>query len=184
MKKIAKVAGIYEATLVKEAAKERASRKQVDKMLGKAKSEYAKYKGQLDLLEAEDAKRKAQLDVTRRQTNDLRQKVMKMHKAMQCMDLANASDAVFYNDDSSDIGYIISGKEFHLEIDENGEMSLHPMRKFRSERKSSKKDENCAEDCMDASHGHPVAEDESLAKDEDFNVTDEDLDDLYASLLE
>lgn len=182
MKKIAEVAGIYEATLVKEAAKERASRKQVDKMLGKAKAEYAKYKGQLDVLEAEDAKRKAQLDVTRRQTNDLRQKVMKMHKAMQCMDLANASDAVFYNDDSADIGYIISGKEFHLEIDEHGEMNLHPMRKFRSERKSSKKDENCAEDCMDASHGHVSAEDNDSA--EDFNVTDEDLDDLYSSLLE
>lgn len=196
MKKLSEVADKFAAKLTKNAAKDKVSRSKVTKMLDRAKADYAKQKGQLDILEVEDSKRKIQLDNSRRSTNDLRQHIMKMHKTMQCMDLASASDAIFYNDDSKDIGYMIGGKEFHLEIDEQGEMKLIPMRNYRKDRKLSlsPKDENCAEDCADPEHEHSgeltplnidvksADDDEDNSADQDYQLTDDDIEELYQSL--
>ena len=165
--------------LSKTAAKERVSRGKISKQLEKAKADYGRLKDSLDVMEANDAKLKSQLDETRKSTNEARQRILKMHKAMQNMDLSNANDAIFYNDESQDVGYVIDGKEFHLDIDDTGEVKLTPMGKHRKARKAPKQEEqkvedtHCADDeCGDESHGH-----EGKEKEEDF-------DSLYASLVE
>lgn len=194
MNKLAEVSLFFTNQLTKTAAKDRLGRNKVNKSLEKAKKEYSGHKTNLDQLEAQDGKLRVQLDNTRKLTNDARRRVMTLHKAMQNMDLANASDAVFYNDDSNDIGYIIDSKEYHLETDEAGEMKLVPMRHHRSERKKSlqgdeavAEDSGCAEDCMEADHGHepkeeaPVEEKEECG--DDYQMSDDELDALYQSLI-
>ena len=175
MENLIKVANLLETSLIKEGAKDRVSRNKVNKMLEKAKTEYGKLKSSLDNLEDQDSKLQIQLTNTRHLTNEARQRVIKLHKAIQSMDLASATDAIFYNDDSSDIGYIIRGKEYHLDINDAGDMVLHPMRQFRSERKSKNSDAQCADDCVDLTHSHESADKEEL--------TEEALDSLYNSLL-
>jgi len=186
MKKLANVADIYESKLTKLGARDRISRKHMSKKLEKAKKEYSKLKDQLDVLDAEDSKRKSQLDATRKNTNDVRKRVMDLHKSMQCMDLSNAQEAIFYNDDSSDVGYLINGKEYHIDFSDTGEMTPVEMRKHRKERKMSQKaDANCAEDCAEPEHNHPEklesTGDENSA--DDMNMAEDDLDSLYADLL-
>ena len=81
---------------------------------------------------------------------------MKMHKAMQTMDLANANDAVFYADDE-DVGYIINNKEYAVSIDDSGDVKFIPMNQHRKSKKAPKQDEACTdENCTDDSHGHLV----------------------------
>lgn len=192
MTKLAEVSQFFTNQLTKNAAKDRLGRNKVNKSLEKAKKEYSGHKTNLDQLEAQDGKLRVQLDNTRKLTNDARRRVMTLHKAMQSMDLANASDAIFYNDDSSDIGYIIDGKEYHLETDDTGEMKLIPMRQHRSERKKSLQEEElpaedlgCAEDCMELDHGHEPKEEATAEEEEDcgdYQMSDDELDALYQSL--
>src|ERR1035437_1421123 len=151
---------------IKTAGKQRLSRGRISKTLDKAKVDYSKLKGNLDSLEANDAKLRTQLDGTRKEVQDARKKIMQMHGAMKNMDLSNANDAVFYDGQSADdIGYIINGKEYHLDIDDSGEVSLTPMNKHRKANKPPKKEEEqCADDnCSDDTHEHAVTEDEDVA---------------------
>lgn len=180
----------FEYSLAKTAAKDRLGRNKVNKALEKAKKEYANHKGNLDQLEAQDSKLRIQLDNTRKSTNDARKRVITLHKAMQNMDLANASDAVFYNDNSEDIGYIIGGKEYHLKMDEEGEMELVPMRHFRSERKRSlledpsedAKDEVIEELNQDIAEGEEIL-DGADEPTQDELLSDDDLNILFQSLI-
>jgi hypothetical protein len=180
--------------LMKTAAKEKMNRGKMSKTLERAKTEYGQLKKNLDMLEADDTKLKEKLESTRTGAAAARKKMMKIHKAMQCMDLANANDAIFYADDDEDVGYVINGKEFHLEVDNDGEVKLVPMSQHRKTKKS-KKDENCVDEgCADDAHAHVSkldkkskiqAEDEAEADDEeDTDSGDGEFDDLYASLLE
>src|ERR1041384_4534004 len=103
-KDIFALASEYEKKITKTAGKQRLSRFRISKTLEKTK----KMKDSMDVLEANDAKLKAQLDGTRKNVQEARSRIMKMHKAMQNMDLANANDAIFYDGNSADdIGYVI-----------------------------------------------------------------------------
>lgn len=173
-KSIFAVANEYKEKFAKTAGKQRLSRGRISKSLDKAKGEYAKLKDSMDVLEANDAKLRGQLEGTRKSVQEARSRIMKMHKAMQNMDLANANDAIFYDGNSADdIGYVINGKEFHLDISDDGEVNLTPMNKHRK----SKKDE------LSSSKKEEEHKDEHEAND-DKKEDGEDFDDLYADLVE
>lgn len=116
-------------------AKERLSRNKMQKALEKAKLEHKRLKENLDYLEVNDRKLKEQLEKTRSAHSDARSRILQLHKGLQHMDLANADDAVFYDDD---IGYVIKGKEYHLDVDDVGDLRLTPMNKWRKAQKEDK----------------------------------------------
>lgn len=164
---ISKLAEQFAEKLNKMAAsKEQVPRKRLSKILEKEKLEYSKKKKMLDGLEAEAEKLNSKVDQLRGECQSDRKNIMKKHQALSNMDMANASDVIFYNDDSSDTGYVIDGKEYHLEIDDMGDLKLFPMRKHRAERKQ-KPEEN------EVSDQEPSME-----------VADEDVDNLYLNLTE
>jgi hypothetical protein len=134
--------------LTKTAAKEKMNRGRMGKSLEKTKADYAKYKRDLDVLEADDAKLKEKLDTARGGAAAARQRMLKLHKAMQHMDLASANDAVFYADDE-DVGYVINGKEYHLDVDDTGDVKLTPMNAHRKAKKGVKPDVGTAKDDED-----------------------------------
>jgi len=198
VKEILRLAAQYENKLgsqVKTAAKEKVNRGRLAKKLERAKSDYSKLKSELDVLEANDSKLKQQLETTRSGAQKARKDIMQMHNAMQKMDLANANDAIFYADDE-DVGYVINGKEFHLDVDDTGDVKLTPMSAHRKSKKAPKKDEGCVdENCADDSHMHfgpgskevkPEKDTANLGTFDDAN-DDKDMtefDDLYATLVE
>lgn len=138
---IYKISQEFELAIHKLAAKEKTGRKKVVSALEKAKKSYSALKSSLDSLEAQADKINAQLEKTRSSCNAARKDMIKFHKAIQNMDLTNASDAVFY--DSGDVGYIIDGQECHVDINEAGEITKTKMRDHRKSLKKSK-DENDA----------------------------------------
>lgn len=198
VKDIFTLATQYQNTLqprIKTAGKDKMNRKRMSGTLEKAKGDYAKHKKELDILEADDTKLKEKLEATRSGAAAARKKMLQLHKAMSNMDLANANDAVFYADDE-DVGYVINGKEFHLDVDDVGDVKLTPMSAHRKSKKTKKADENCTdENCADDSHNHFGPGDKKVKTDDESDDGDDDeddannsgdgeFDDLYATLLE
>jgi hypothetical protein len=176
--------------LSKVAAKEKTPRKKVVRSLEKAKSEYGKLKSMLDGLEGQAAKINDNLEKTRASCNAARKEMLKLHKIIQNMDLANASDAIMY--ESGDVAYVVDGKEVIMDVDDTGDVKMMDRRlhrkKTREEERAAKssKDENNApytgevDDDSDEDGGN--VEDDSAADDVNY-VTDEDVDNLYLDLL-
>ncbi len=139
---------------VKTAARARITRKQMMRDLEKAKVKHKKLKEAVDIMDAQDSKLRTQLDSARKDLNQTRSSILTLHNALQGMDLSNADDVVFYDD--SQVGYVINGKEYHLNINEEGELSLMPM---RAHRKSLRlKDEPVEDETLDMA----PSEDEEL----------------------
>lgn len=183
----------YLQNIQKLASKEKINRGKLGKRLQKAKDDYSKLKKALDILEANDAKTQQELGDHRSRAQQSRKNIMKMHKAMQTMDLANANDAVFYADDD-DVGYIINGKENHISINDNGDFQFTPMHQYRKSKRAPKidddtetsaSDEACVDDtCTDEAHNHPAKEEEQKEEDtDDVNDTADKFEDLYSSLF-
>lgn len=163
------IAKNFQATLQKQAAKEKTSRKRLSKELEKAKLEYGKLKSLLDDLESKKSDLDIKLNKIKSECTSARKNMVKLHKTIQSMDISNASDAIFYNDESDDVGYVINGKEFHLDFDNDGELSLIPMLAHRRSKKQKDKEE---------------AEAEELELDQDLASAEDELTKLYNDLLD
>lgn len=118
------------------APKTKMSRKQMAKNLEKSKAKFKHLKDALEVMEADDARLKNKLEQTRGALDSERQSIIKTHEALQKMDLADVDDAVFYDDD---IGYLINGKECHLEIGSNGHLVIIPMSQYKKNKKEEAK---------------------------------------------
>lgn len=159
---------MHDRSFNKLAAKDQQGKNKMSRSLEKQKSDYSKKKKILDQLEKQLNKIQEEYNDLKSQCSQARKSIMKLHRTLETMDLANASDAVFY--DTGDVGYVIDGKEFHVSINEGGDIEAVPMRKFRSSKnKESDQEEN--------------AEDANKAKDQEVDELDKDVDSLYASLV-
>lgn len=127
----------FEEAISKTAGKSKVSRNGISKNIEKSKKTYKNLKSKLDILEKEDAKRQKELNELRSQVASLKKSIGNSHKVLQNLDVANADDAVFYND-SDDVGYVIDGGEYHLEVKDDGELELIPMRQWRRSKKLEK----------------------------------------------
>lgn len=161
---------IFQEGVKKYAAKEKISRTKLNKALEKAKANYSKARTHLTALEKEYAKLESQLSASRAECNDARKHMNKLHNAAYNMDLSSATDAVFYQD-SDDVGYVVDGKEFYLEISDDGELNLTPWNKYRRDRKA--KNEEVKRD------NDEIALDENNAE-----ISDEEFDQFYSNLVE
>lgn len=141
MDSLRKLSNHYQVKLISLAAKERTSKKKINKELERAKNEYSKHKSVVDDLEARKSDIERKLEVASGECAGARKKMLGLHKTIQHMDISNASDAVFYNDDYGDVGYVIGDKEYHLSINEDGEMSIVPMLTHRRNRKIKNQEE-------------------------------------------
>ncbi len=151
-----------EGGLEKTAAKDKIGRNKLSKILEKAKKEHSVNKRELDSLEAEDKKLREKLERSRKDTAVARSKVMKLHNAMQCMDVADASDVIFYDDD---VAYVVDAKEYHLEISVDGDIKLTPWREHRRSKKNEAKNE-AAEEESDSNDTEPSEELDGLEADD------------------
>lgn len=120
----------------KTAAKERIPRKRVLHSLEKSKAEYQVHKKKRDMLAKQLDALQKELEKSDAFSGSARKKFLKLQKAVQNMDLADASDVVFYQN-SDDVGYVIDGREYHLDVNEFGELNqtpmLHHRRKLRQD---------------------------------------------------
>lgn len=157
--------------------KERMSRAKMMKALEKAKNDHKSLKSTLDMLEANDAKLKGQLEQTKKDFQEARAKILKYHNGMQHSDLANASDVVFYDDDT---GYVIDGKEYHLDVDDgSGDLKLTLMSKHRKAKKAEKAEPCMDANCADDSHQHPKKEKDEEDEEEECMDTNDSDDQLF-----
>jgi hypothetical protein len=168
----------------KYAAKEKITRKKIVSALEKAKTNYGKLKSSLDNLEAQAEKINSALEKTKSDCSAARKEMMKYHKTIQNMDLSNASDVTFY--ESGDVGYLINNTECHLDLDDVGDLRVVPMREHRkSKRQKPDTNEapytNMSDDASDEDGGD--ASDQGQEYMDDINLTHDELDNLYASLL-
>jgi len=191
---IYKVSQEFELAIQKLAAKEKTGRKKVVSALEKAKKSYSALKSSLDSLEAQAEKINSQLEKTRSSCNLARKDMIKFHKAIQNMDLTNASEVVFY--DSGDVGYMIDGQECHVDINDAGEITRTKMRDHRKSLKKSK-DENDAPYDQDSDDSgdedgqfgdnqfadDSLDSDDSLGEETDEGASDPEVDALLRQLL-
>lgn len=163
--------------LTKIAAKEKTNRKRVVSSLEKAKSAYGKLKASLDSLEEQALRINESLEKTKSSCGLARKEMLKLHKVIQTMDLTNANEVVMY--DSGDVGYVIDGKECHVDVDDSGEMKKTRMRDHRREKKNDKKD------TLDASYDPALDDDSSEDEGEVVDIADinDELDSLYADFM-
>ncbi len=181
---IARVAEEFETLLSKTAAKEKTSRKKLDKDLAKAKSEYARVKSIQDDLEGKKADIDSKLEKSRAECGAARKKMLKMHKVVQNMDISNASDAILY-DTSDDVGYIIQGKEFYLSFNDEGDIEKTPMLQWRKERKA-KQNESLpeAEELAEEEEIESSDDEEEKVDEGDVAFSDDEISDIYSFLAD
>ncbi len=170
--------------LNKTAGKKPMSRNTIQKAIIKAKKQHDLLKRELDSLEADDSKLKSRLEDTKSKLHFTRKQLLNMHRGMQHMDLANADDAVFYDDDEQ-IGYVVKGKEYHLDINDDGEITLTPMNKYRREQRANNSSESDSE-AEDSENSSEIDSDTRTISPEDLGqVSDDDLMGyLHSSLME
>jgi len=162
--------------LDKTVAKEKVNRKKVLNTYEKSKTEYLNHKKKLDLVEKQVDALQKELDKHKGLCGASRKTLLKLQKAVQNMDLANASDVIFYQN-SDDMGYIVDGKEYHLEVDQLGEIAKTPMLHHR---RSLKK--NQVSDAAEAFGNGEVVE---MEEDEDEGeASDGETEELFVNLWE
>lgn len=144
------------------------SKAAISKLIDKAKAEFQKNKSEMDSLESQFTKLEAKLNQSREVTGTSRRKLMDLYNIIQMMDLSGATGIVQYNN-SNDIGYIINGKEYHIE-NNNGDIKLHNMRAFRKDKKHE-------------SESDLENELENPSENEEFDPSEEDIDALCDDLM-
>ena len=180
---ITSLAESFDRSLNKIAAKEKTSKKSLSKRLEKARAEHQKLSEEFKRVQKEFDKTKSVHDDLKSKVGAKRKEIISLQNAGQKMDLANASDAIFHQD-TNDVSYVIDGKEYHVEVDGEGEIQTVPWRDHRKAQKPAQPEtteevgENAeqpldAEDCGDSEVVTDAA-----------NMDQAMLDDLYLKMTE
>jgi len=132
-------------TISKSAGKTRQSRKELLKSLDGAKKNYSKFKSLSDSLMAQDRKLQEDLSSAKDGLSSCKKDMQSVHDVLRSMDLlGSCDDAIVY--DNSDVGYIVDGKEHHLNLSDDGEFELIPMGTYRKSKKEEPKEESKEEE--------------------------------------
>lgn len=165
MRNLHDLVATFNQAVVKTAAKDKISRKQLAKMLDKAKQHYSKLKTEYDSLEKQFKKLEGQLAASRTEVSVARKDMIKLSKAVQDMDLSGASDVVFYPD-HEEVGFVFDGKEYHLSYNDVGDPELELMNKHRRKKKEVLPEET----------------EESVESELSDELTEDDVNNLYSNL--
>lgn len=137
----------YDKFLAKSAAKTKVSRNGVAKNIEKDKKKYKLLKSQLDALEAQNTELQEKIQKTKEEVAVLKKRIGGSHKVLHNLDISNADDAIIYNSD--DVGYIIDGGEYHLEVKDDGDLVLTPMKDWRKSKKIEKEGDEGEEEVVE-----------------------------------
>jgi len=182
----------FEAQLAQKVAAKRGTKmnaKKIQKELEKARKEYKECRSKLIGLESELERIEGQIQDSRDGQRSSRTKMFKMREVLQNMDLADSNYAIFYDNDASDVGYIVDGEENYLDMTDEGEVSLIPMKTHRSDQRRLKKEEVEADDTFtsidgdDESYEEPEPEDEDECEDEDEDEDDDNSSDDFDFIM-
>ena len=180
---ITSLAESFDRSLTKIAAKEKTSKKSLSKRLEKARAEHQKLSEDFKKVQKEHSGVQARFDELKGKVSAKRKEIISLQSAGQKMDLADASDAIFHQD-TNDVSYVIDGKEFHVELDGDGNVNTVPWRDHRKAQKpvepemtegteETTDEVSNAEDCAD-----PPGEQDAANMDQAM------LDDLYLKMTE
>ena len=180
---ITSLAESFDRSLNKIAAKEKTSKKSLSKRLEKARSEHQKLSEEFKRVQKEHSGVQARFDDLKGKVSAKRKEIISLQNAGQKMDLADASDAIFHQD-TNDVSYVIDGKEFHVDVDGEGNVNTVPWRDHRKAQKPVEPETfegteeltdevSNAEDCAD-----PPGEQDAANMDQAM------LDDLYLKMTE
>lgn len=179
---ITSLAESFDRSLNKIAAKEKTSKKSLSKRLEKARSEHQKLSEELKKVQKEFDKIKSVYDDLKSKVAAKRKEIISLQNAGQKMDLADASDAIFHQD-TNDISYIIDGKEFHVDVDGEGNVNTVP---WRDHRKAQKPTPEVSEEAGETTEEIADAEDcaDPPGEQDAANMDQAMLDDLYLKMTE
>jgi hypothetical protein len=153
----------FESRLAPKRAARRGTRmnaKKIVKELDRARKTYKESRNRLKMLAAELERIEGQIQDCRDGVRGSRSEMLKKNQVLQNMDLADANYAVFYDNNSADVGYIVGGDEHHIDLNEDGEISLTPMNERRRQQRAERLSNNEIPP--------------SIADDEDYDADDYD----------
>jgi len=181
---ITSLAESFDRSLNKIAAKEKTSKKSLSKRLEKARAEHQKLSEEFKKVQKEHSGVQARFDELKGKVSAKRKEIISLQSAGQKMDLADASDAIFHQD-TNDVSYVIDGKEYHVELDGEGNVNTVP---WRDHRKAQKPAPEVSEESGEKIEGEEVADAEDCAdppgEEDAANMDQAMLDDLYLKMTE
>ena len=87
------------------------------------------------------------------------------------MDLADCRHAVFYENDTNDVAYIMNGSEQHIDTDEAGDISFKPMKQYQLERMREDRNKK-KQDTTEGAEGVEEGGEEIMPADDGFDLND------------
>lgn len=141
MRNIGELAEQFEDKLQKEAArgrkkakKRQRTRNQINKDLGGQKKKYQESRKKLSELEKKRDRLERNINECRDSMRSSRSDMLNCTDVLKNMDLADCRHAIFYDNDTKDVSYIIDGSEQHIDIDDIGDVRFKPMKQYQLER--------------------------------------------------
>ena len=157
MRNIGELAKQFEEKLQKEAArgrkkakKRQRTRNQINKDLVTQKKKYQESRKKLSDLEKKRDYIEKMINECRDNMRSSRSDMLTCTDVLKNMDLADCRHAIFYDNDTNDIAYLIGGSEQHINIDDIGDIRLQPMKEYQLERLREERDKKKQEDDADA----------------------------------
>jgi hypothetical protein len=139
MNKIKQLASVFEEQLSAKAAakqKDKMSRKSILKRIDKSKATYQQERKKLENFKKQKEKLENELESCHNVMKDSRSEMLRLKNVLSNMDLADCNYAIMYE---NDCGYLIDGEEYHVKINDDGDLEVKPMKEHRKELKSSEK---------------------------------------------
>lgn len=141
MNKIKQLASSFEEQLTLKVAvkqKDKMSRKSILKKIDKSKATYQQERKKLENLKKQKDKLEKELDICQSIMKESRSEMLRLKNILSNMDLADCNYAIMYE---NDCGYLIDGEEYHVKINDDGDLEVKLMKDYRKELKNSEKSE-------------------------------------------
>jgi hypothetical protein len=123
----------------KTAGRKKIERKQTEKELVKLEKKYSELHAEYKIVDKEFRKLELRRSELLGQTKSLGRQIKDLTNILNEMKLSGASGAMRYDD--GDLGYIIDGKEFHIEINDSDDVNYVLMREHRKAKKRALSEE-------------------------------------------
>ena len=148
MKNIGEIAQDFADAVEKNAArgrqktkKRKRTRRQITKDLEGQKKKYQTERKRLSDMEKKRDRLEKDISECRDSMRSSRGNLLNFTDVLKNMDLSDCRHAIFYDNDTQDVGYILDGNEVHLSTNDEGDLDQLSMKDHQIQRKRQMRDE-------------------------------------------
>jgi hypothetical protein len=116
------------------------SRKKIIKDINNSRDRYHAQRSRLSELKKERDRLNAMIQSAEDGETNSKKRMLLMSDILRNLDLTNSPYALMYENDRQDVSYLMDKEEFHVKIDEDGEVKVTPWRDYMRELRSSLKE--------------------------------------------